>query len=78
MKSRYLLAVDIGTSVSKVIVYDEEFRKITEARDEITTYYPQPHFFEQDPNQWLVHSSCKGYLIRGFYCTQIWPTQTTV
>jgi len=55
MKSRYLLAVDIGTSVSKVIVYDEEFRKITEARDEITTYYPQPHFFEQDPNQWWIN-----------------------
>lgn len=55
MKSRYLLAIDVGTSVSKVIVYDEDFRKITEARDEITTHYPQPHFFEQDPKQWWMN-----------------------
>ncbi|MHA2313667.1 MAG: xylulokinase [Candidatus Hermodarchaeia archaeon] len=55
MNTRYLLAIDVGTSVSKVIAYDETFRKITDARDEITTYHPQPHFFEQDPNQWWLN-----------------------
>jgi xylulokinase len=52
MKRRFLLTIDVGTSVSKVIVYDEDFHKIIEARDEIITKYPQPHFFEQEPTQW--------------------------
>jgi xylulokinase len=52
MQTRYLLAIDVGTSVSKVILYDDQFRKISEAQDEIETHHPKPHLFEQDPNQW--------------------------
>jgi len=55
MGNKYFLTIDIGTSVSKAILYDNQFRKISEARDEITTYHPQPHFFEQDPNQWWTN-----------------------
>jgi xylulokinase len=55
MSGKYSLTIDVGTSVSKVTLYDEEFREISKAKDEITTRYPEPHFFEQDPNQWWTN-----------------------
>ncbi len=52
MSGKYSLTIDVGTSVSKVTLYDEGFREISKVKDEIFTSYPEPHFFEQDPNQW--------------------------
>lgn len=53
--TKYLMAVDIGTSVSKVVVFDDQFHQIAKAQDEIDTRHPQPHFFEQDPTQWWTN-----------------------
>lgn len=55
MTANYLMSVDIGTSVSKVVVFDDQFHQIAKAQDEIDTRYPQPHFFEQDPAQWWTN-----------------------
>jgi xylulokinase len=49
------MAVDIGTSVSKVVVFDDRFHQIAKVQDEIDTRHPQPHFFEQDPAQWWTN-----------------------
>ncbi len=55
LRGRYSLTIDVGTSVSKVTLYDEAFREVSKAKDEITTNYPQPHYFEQDPSQWWTN-----------------------
>jgi len=55
LRGKYSLTIDVGTSVSKVTLYDEAFREVSKAKDEITTNYPQPHYFEQDPNQWWTN-----------------------
>ncbi|MDQ1278885.1 MAG: hypothetical protein QG670_145 [Thermoproteota archaeon] len=55
MSNKYFLTIDIGTSVSKVILYDSQFKRIAEAHDEISVYHPQPNFFEQNPNQWWTN-----------------------
>ena len=55
MTNKYLMTVDIGTSVSKVVVFDDQFNQIAKAQDEIDTCHPQPHFFETDPTQWWTN-----------------------
>lgn len=53
--AHYFLAIDVDASVTKVVLYNDEFQRISEAQDEITTYYPRSFFFEQDPNQWWLN-----------------------
>ena len=55
MTHKYFLTIDIGTSVSKAILYDDQFKKIAEAHDEISVHHPQPPLFEEDPNQWWTN-----------------------
>ncbi|MBR6940596.1 MAG: carbohydrate kinase, partial [Clostridia bacterium] len=48
----YLLGIDIGTSAVKSAVFDFEGRLVADALEAYKTYYPAPHFAEQDPEDW--------------------------
>ena len=48
----YLLGIDIGTSAVKAAVFDFEGRLVADALEAYKTYYPAPHFAEQDPEDW--------------------------
>jgi len=52
MGKMYYLAVDLGTSALKAVVYDSGFQPISKAHAETKTYHPKPTWAEQDPEEW--------------------------
>jgi len=51
-ENKVFLCIDVGTSVCKVVLFDQEFNEVYKVSGEIQTFHPKPHWFEQDPNQW--------------------------
>jgi xylulokinase len=51
---KYFLTCDIGTSVTKTVLYDENFNRIMHATDENISTHLKPSWIEQDPNQWWI------------------------
>lgn len=49
---RYLIGVDIGTSATKTVLFDEECHVITSASQEYPLYQPQNGWAEQEPLDW--------------------------
>ena len=47
--SKYILALDQGTSSSRAIVFDHEGNICSTAQMEFTQYFPQPGWVEHDP-----------------------------
>lgn len=51
----YILGIDQGTTGTKVLVFDTEFRVVARAYKELTQYYPRPGWVEHDPEEiWLT------------------------
>lgn len=51
---KYILSVDQGTTSSRAIIFDSKSNIEASARKEITQYFPQPGWVEQDANEiWL-------------------------
>jgi len=46
----YLIGIDLGTTLAKCAIYDEELNSIAEARKEMSIDYPKPGQAEQDAN----------------------------
>lgn len=51
MNGNFLLTIDEGTSSTRTIVYDHEFRTVASAQQEFTQLYPQPGWVEHDPEE---------------------------
>jgi len=51
--SKYILALDQGTTSSRALVFDQNGRTINIAQKEFTQIYPQPGWVEHDPNEIL-------------------------
>lgn len=49
---RYLIGVDIGTSATKTVLFDEECRVVESASQEYPLYQPQNGWAEQEPLDW--------------------------
>ena len=49
---KYLLGIDIGTSAVKAAVFDFSGSLIADSLESYPTFYPQPRFAEQDPDEW--------------------------
>jgi glycerol kinase len=49
MDSRYILAIDQGTSGTKVVVFDGQGRVAAQATEPLKSCFPHPGFVEQDP-----------------------------
>mgnify|MGYP001202683286 CR=1 FL=1 len=47
----YILAIDQGTTSTRVIAFDREFRARASAQTELTQYFPQPGWVEHDPEE---------------------------
>lgn len=48
----YLIGIDIGTSATKTVLFDEECRGIASASAEYPLYQPQNGWAEQKPEDW--------------------------
>lgn len=48
----YLIGIDIGTSATKTVLYDEKFNLIASASEEYPLYQPQNGWAEQNPEDW--------------------------
>ncbi|NEP02921.1 MAG: glycerol kinase GlpK [Symploca sp. SIO2E9] len=48
---QYVLALDLGTTGSRAIVFDLKGKLIAQTYKELTQYYPQPGWLEHDPNE---------------------------
>ena len=49
---KYLLGIDVGTSAVKAAVFDFEGNLIKDTLCSYDTYYPAPHYAEQNPEDW--------------------------
>ena len=47
---KYLIGIDLGTTLAKCVIYDEELNSIAEAGKEMIIDYPKPGQAEQDAN----------------------------
>jgi glycerol kinase len=46
--SQYVLALDLGTTGSRAILFDAQGSVAAQAYKELTQYYPQPGWLEHD------------------------------
>ncbi len=49
---RYILSVDLGTTSTKTVLFDEKLRMVASAHAEYPTLYPRANWAEQDPEHW--------------------------
>jgi xylulokinase len=54
MGAKYFLTCDIGTSVTKSVIYKENFEAFASASEENPTMHPKACWHEEDPNQWWL------------------------
>ncbi len=75
--SRYVLALDQGTTGSTVMVFDDHGRVRGRAYSELSQHYPRPAWVEHDPEEiWevtrgLIPAACRDAGIRGSDLTAI-------
>ena len=58
MSAKYIMAIDQGTTSSRVILFDHSGNIFATASKEIKQYYPEPGWVEHDPMEYL--SSIEG------------------
>ena len=59
--SRYLLALDQGTTSSRAILFDEDQNIVSVAQKEFTQYYPNSGWVEHNPMEIYSSSSEHRY-----------------
>ncbi|MCU0524562.1 MAG: glycerol kinase GlpK [Elainella sp. Prado103] len=50
-QAAYILALDLGTTGNRAILFDRSGQMVSQAYRELTQYYPQPGWVEHDPRQ---------------------------
>lgn len=58
MPSKYLLAIDQGTTGTRAVLFDDKVRPVCQEYREITQYYPYPGWVEQDPEEIWKSTIC--------------------
>ena len=53
MAEKYIMALDQGTTSSRVIIFNKKGEIVSKAQTEFTQYYPQNGWVEHDPNEIL-------------------------
>ena len=57
--SKYILALDLGTTGNRAILFDRQADVVGQAYQELTQYYPQPGWLEHDAAEiWQDVGSC--------------------
>jgi len=54
MKNLHILAIDQGTSGTKAVLFDSQGQITAKATSPLKSYYPQPGFVEQDPEEIIL------------------------
>lgn len=49
--SKYILAIDQGTTSTRALLYDKKGKIVKKAKKEFTQYYPKPGWVEHDPEE---------------------------
>ena len=49
---RYTIGIDIGTSGTKTVIFDEMGKKLASSTEEYPLYQPQNGWAEQNPEDW--------------------------
>ncbi|MEN9521305.1 MAG: glycerol kinase, partial [Cyanobacteriota bacterium] len=59
MTDKYILALDLGTTGNRAILFDRQGNVVGQAYQELTQYYPQPGWLEHDATEiWQDVNSC--------------------
>lgn len=67
--NRYVLALDLGTTGNRAIIFDDQCKIVAQSYAEFTQHFPQPGWVEHDPTEiWQSTLSC----IRAV-CEQVAP-----
>ena len=54
--SKYILALDQGTTSSRAIIFDNAGKIVSVAQKEFTQIYPKAGWVEHDPMEiWVIH-----------------------
>ena len=66
MAKKYILAIDQGTTSSRAILFDADFRMLGAAQEEFKQYFPKDGWVEHDPEEiWAsTLGSCKEVLTK--------------
>jgi glycerol kinase len=64
MTRRYVLALDLGTTGNRAIVFDREQKVHSSDYEEFTQYFPQPGWVEHDPEE--IWTSVRRILLKTF------------
>ncbi len=70
----YIMAIDQGTTSSRVIIFNHKLEIIVQAQKEFTQYFPRSGWVEHDANEiWLSVLSCmsEAFIISGIEPSQI-------
>jgi len=63
--TQYILAIDQGTTSSRAIIFTREGEPVSQHQIELTQYYPEPGWVEQDPEEiWDTTLTCCREAIR--------------
>ena len=66
MSQKYILAIDQGTTGTKVIIFNHQGEIVAAAYREFAQYYPQPGWVEHDPQEiWQVSLDVIGTALAG-------------
>ncbi len=52
--TKYILSIDLGTTSTKTVLFDDRLRVISSARTEYQTFYPQSGWAEQNAEDWWL------------------------
>lgn len=66
---RYIMALDLGTTGNRAMVFDRAGQTVGQAYRELTQHYPQPGWLEHDPSEiwqavrWAMHAAVEDAAI---------------
>lgn len=64
-KQKYVLALDLGTTGNRAIIFDKNGEVVGQSYGELTQYYPHPGWLEHDPMEiWHDTRSCMEQVFR--------------
>lgn len=51
MAASYIMALDLGTTGNRAIIFDQDGQVVAQSYKELTQYYPEPGWLEHDPRE---------------------------
>ena len=71
--TQYIMAIDEGTTSTRVLVFDHQGKKIIEAQKEFPQYFPHPGWVEHNPNE--IWNAVQTTIAQAFIDAHLSPDQ---